>query len=283
MLSPPRALSESQPAWASPAVHGRVRSRPRANGKFLWAGGQKLFVRGVTYGPFGGPGWNEYGRPHAVDQDFALIAASGLNAVRTYSVPPLWLLDAAERHDLWVMVGIPWEQHVAFLSDRRSAQSIEDRVRAGVRSCAAHPAILSYAIGNEIPAAIVRWHGARRMERYLQRLTSAAREEDPAGLFTYANYPTTEYLRLPFVDFLAFNVYLENPVAFEAYLARLHNIAGDQPVVVAELGLDEHRNGEAAQARTLHSEIRSVFAGGCAGAFVFAWTDEWRRDNPRVL
>src|SRR5438093_929466 len=103
----------------------------------------------------------------------------------------------------------PWEQHVAFLDDRARARSIEGRVRAGVRACAGHPAVLCYAIGNEIPAPIVRWHGRRRVERFLARLYRAAKAEDPAGLVTYVNYPSTEYLQLPFVDLLCFNVYLE--------------------------------------------------------------------------
>jgi GT2 family glycosyltransferase len=258
-------------------------ARPRVAGKFLFSGDRKLFVRGVTYGPMRDRGnGDHYPDLDTVERDFGRIAANGMNAVRTYTAPPARLLDCAERHGLWVMAGLPWEQHVAFLQDRRSARSIEERVRAGVRSCRAHPAILCYAIGNEIPASIVRWHGPRRVEAYLQRLTAAAREEDPDGLFTYASYPTTEYLRLPFVDFLTFNIYLEDPPALEAYLARLHNIAGNQPVVVTELGIDAHRNGEALQAETLSKEVRTAFAAGCAGAFVFAWTDEWHRGGEDI-
>src|SRR5712691_8051062 len=98
MLSPPRALEYTAPTQPAPAAPVRFSQRPRASGKFLWAGGQKLFVRGVTYGPFGGSGEEEYGGRPRVEQDFARIAASGLNAIRTYSVPPPWLLDAAERH-----------------------------------------------------------------------------------------------------------------------------------------------------------------------------------------
>ena len=148
---------------------------------------------------------------------------------------------------------------------------------AGVRACAGHPAVLCYVIGNEIPASIVRWHGRRRMERYLERLYRAAKSEDPEALVTYANYPSTEYLRLPFLDFVCFNVYLEEQSRFEAYLARLHNIAGDKPVIIAEIGLDSRSHGEEAQARTLDWQVRTTFAAGCAGAFVFAWTDEWHR------
>jgi len=65
-------------------------------------------------------------------------------------------------------------------------------------------------IGNEIPAPIVRWYGRRRVERFLERLHRAGKAEDPQGLVIYVNYPTTEYLHLPFIDLVCFNVYLES-------------------------------------------------------------------------
>ncbi|MCD6015157.1 MAG: glycosyl transferase family 2 [Solirubrobacterales bacterium] len=203
------------------------------------------------------------------------MAASGFNAVRTYTVPPRWLLDLAADHGLFVMVGLPWEQHIPFLDDRDRARSIEERIRAGVAACTGHPAVLSYAIGNEIRAPIVRWHGPRAVERFLEQLYAAAKDEDPDGLVTYVNYPSTEYLELPFLDIVCFNVYLEAKRTLEAYIARLHNLSGDRPLILAEIGLDSRRNGEEQQARTLDWQVRSTFASGCAGAFVFAWTDEW--------
>ena len=253
-------------------------NRPHTQGKFIFAGDRKLHIRGVTYGPFS-PDENggEYHGPGRVEQDFEQIAANGMNAVRTYTIPPRWLLDIAGHYGLRVMVGLPWEQHISFLDDRKRARSIEKRVRAGVRACAGHPAVLCYMIGNEIPAPIVRWYGNRRVERFLERLYRAAKAEDPDSLVTYVNYPTTEYLQLPFVDFVCFNVYLESQESFEAYLARLQNIAGDRPLVIAEIGLDSRRHGEDAQASALDWQVRTVFAAGGAGAFVFAWTDEWHR------
>lgn len=253
-------------------------ARPRVSGKFLFAGDQKLYVRGVTYGSFR-PSQNgeEFPDRDVVAQDFAQMASNGLNAVRTYTVPPRWILDLALKHQLWVMVGLPWEQHIAFLDDRNRRNSILQRVRDGLRACAGHPAVLCYALGNEIPAPIVRWHGARRVEKFIRQLYESARFEDPQGLFTYVNYPSTEYLNLPFLDFVCFNVYLEEPDKLEAYLARLQNLAGDRPLVMAEIGLDSRRNGELCQAATLDWQIRTTFAAGCAGAFVFAWTDEWFR------
>ena len=257
--------------------------RPKVRGKFLFVGDEKLWIRGVTYGTFRPDAdGNEYHDPETVEHDFAQMADSGLNAIRTYTVPPRWLLDAAHRHGLRVMIGLPWEQHVTFLDDKKRARSIETRVRAGVRSCAGHPAVLCYTIGNEIPAPIVRWYGKRRVEQYLERLYRVAKQEDPEGLVTYVNYPTTEYLQLPFLDLVCFNVYLETQERLEAYLARLHNIAGDRPLLMGEVGLDSRRNGEYIQADVLDWQIRTIFAGGCAGTFVFAWTDEWHRGGHEI-
>jgi GT2 family glycosyltransferase len=100
---------------------------------------------------------------------------------------------------------------------------------------------------------------------------------DPEGLVTYINYPSTEYLELPFLDLCAFNVYLETPQQLTAYLARLQNLAGDRPLVLAEVGLDSRRNGVFEQAASLRWQLASAFAAGCAGTFVFSWTDEWHR------
>jgi O-antigen biosynthesis protein len=247
-------------------------------GKFLFAGEEKLYLRGVTYGTFR-PGENGsgYPDPSRVDADFRQMANNRINSVRTYSVPPPYLLEAAARHRLRVLIGLPWEQHVAFLRDSTTARSIEQRVREGVRACAGHPAVLGYAVGNEIPAPIVRWHGRRRVERFLRRLYEAAKQEDPDGLVTYVNFPTTEYLQLPFLDFHCFNVYLESDRQLEGYLARLQNVTGDRPLVMAEVGLDSRSHGEGRQAETVEGQVRLTFAAGCAGTFVFAWTDEWHR------
>jgi O-antigen biosynthesis protein len=251
-------------------------SRPEVRGKFLYVGDRKLYVKGVTYGTFR-PDEHGDGFPsrETVEGDFARMAENGLNAVRTYTPPPRWLLDTAQRHGLLVLAGFAWEQHVAFLDDRGRPADIERRLRAAVGASTGHPALLGWTIGNEIPAAIVRWHGRERVQRFLRRLYSAAKDVDPDALVTYVNFPSTEYLELPFIDFVCFNVYLEERDRLEAYLARLHSLAGERPVLMAEIGLDSRRNGDAAQAQTLGWQVEATFEAGVAGAFIFAWTDEW--------
>src|SRR5262245_33328996 len=250
--------------------------RTQAKGRFLFTGDRKFFVRGVTYGPFGREGsGDEYHDRASVHRDFAQMASLGVNAVRTYTIPPIWVLDMAMKHGLRVMIGLPWEQHVTFLDNQVMSRDIVRRVCTKVRACASHPAILCYAIGNEIPASIVRWHGPSRIEQFLRTLYQASKLEDPSGLFTYVNYPTTEYLRLPFLDLVSFNIYLNSSESLAAYLARLLNLAGDRPLLIAEIGIDSRRNGHFTQARVLEQQIHAISSAGCIGTFVFPWTDEW--------
>jgi GT2 family glycosyltransferase len=135
--------------------------------------------------------------------------------------------------------------------------------------------MFAYSIGNEIPPAIVRWYGAKRVERFLRELQDVARQTDPHGLITYANYPPTEYLDLSFLDFATFNVYLHDRQTFSRYLFRLQNLVGDLPLVMGELGMDTLRHGEMEQACFLEGHVKESLLLGLAGCFAFSWTDDW--------
>jgi GT2 family glycosyltransferase len=254
----------------------------QVDGKFFRHGDERQFLRGVTYGPFApGADGQPYDRARAA-ADFAQIAGAGINTLRLYTPPPPWLLDLAAEAGLRVMAGVAWEQHVAFLDERRQANEIVERVIEEIRPVAGHPALLAWAVGNEIPAPVVRWHGAGRVRAFIRRLVEATHEVDPNALLTYVNYPTTEYLELDFLDFVCFNVFLERVEPYVAYLHRLLNLVGDRPLVLTEIGLDSARNGEEAQADTLEWQLREAFRAGCAGAFAFSWTDEWHRGGAEI-
>src|SRR5919197_1111206 len=128
---PPLPRPAPHPPAPRPAERGFTKiERPRVSGKWITVSGETFWVRGVTYGTFGQDSTgNEFHDRDVVEWDLARISGYGFNAIRTYTVPPPWMLQLAYRYGLRVMIGIPWEQHVAFLDDRRLPQAIEDRVR----------------------------------------------------------------------------------------------------------------------------------------------------------
>src|SRR5438093_8654998 len=133
---PLEAEEEVVPIIVKPTV------RPRVRGKFLFVGEEKLYLRGVTYGTFRpDEEGHEFLAPEVVERDFSQMAANGINTVRVYTPPQPWVLDAAARHGLRLLIGLPVERSAAFLGYGDCARSIEEMVREKVRVCAGHPAV----------------------------------------------------------------------------------------------------------------------------------------------
>src|SRR5262245_18321778 len=247
-----------------------------ARGKFFFRGAEKFFLRSVTYGPFApGPDGTQFPRPPLVQRDFALMRDLGANAIRTFTVPPQWLLDLALEYGIAVVVGLPWTEHVCFLEDRAVVGQIRAAVRESVERCQRHPAIFAYLVGNEIPPDVVRWLGPDRVRRFVEDLAALVKEIDPQALVSYANFPPTEYLDLGQLDFVCFNLYLHREPDFRRYLQRLQSLAGDKPLVLTEFGIDSIREGRDGQAEILTWQTRAAFELGAAGTSIFSWTDDW--------
>src|SRR5262245_23418674 len=266
-----RPLPERAPV---PALDG---APVAVGGKFFFVGDHKLYVRGVSYGPFG---VSVHGFPfpteEMVDTDLRLMIEVGANTLRTFTVPPRWLLDRAAERGLRVLVTSPWAEHVCFLDRKDLVAEIRGTVRAAAENLGGHPALLGLLVGNEIPPDIVRWYGPEKIRDFLRTLTGDIKDAAPGTLVSYANFPSTEYLDVSeFVDFVSFNVYLHREDALRRYLSRLQNIAEDKPLVLTEFGADSIREGEEHQAELRAMMVRTGFESGAAGCFVFSWTDDW--------
>ncbi len=277
--APDRALDD-HPVEATlrprPAA-SRSAARVRVDGKFFRLGDSKFWVKGVTYGPFAPRPASDIQLPpqHQIEADFRLLRGLGANTIRVYHVPPRGLLDTAQAFGLKVLVDVPWSKHRCFLEDADDRETGRRNVRAAARACAEHPALLAYSVVNEIPADVVRWLGPRRVEAFIDELVEIVRQEDPAGLVTFASFPPTEYLHPRGVDFYTMNVYLHKREKFRGYLQRLQNQADEKPLILGEYGIDSLRNGDIEQAELLGMHVEEVFGNGLAGTCVFAFTDEW--------
>lgn len=270
----PAARQRSATAVGTRRPDGR--KRPEVNGRFLNVNGEHFWVKGVTYGTFRP---NADGEPYPardrVRADFEQMRAAGVNTVRLYTPPPDWLADAAHAAGLHLIADICWGPRRCDFDRPERLQHLYDWTREHSRRLADHPAMLLFSIGNEIPPLIVRWYGQRQIEEFLRRIHEIVKEEAPDALTTYVNHPPTEFLTLPFLDVDSHNVYLEREPEMRAYLARLQALAHEKPVLLAEIGLDSRRHGEAAQAEFLDWQIRAAFEKGLCGVTVYGWTDEW--------
>ncbi len=260
-------------------------NRPRAivDGKFFRRGAEKLFLKGVTYGPFAPNAAGEpFASPEQTSRDFALVRELGANLLRIYHVPPRWFLDLAAQHELLLLIDIPWDKHLVFLDDLARRAAARQAVCHAVLACARHPAVFAYSVANEIPADIVRWSGAACVADFIDELVAEAKRLDPQCLCTFTNFPSTEFLRPQTLDFICFNVYLHQPQSFKSYLARLQLLADAKPLVLGEFGVDSLREGEPAKCEMLAWQIELAFRAGLAGTVVFSFTDDWHRGGQQI-
>lgn len=258
--------------------------RIEIDGKFFKENGRRFEFRGVTYGTFA-PRASDGARfpeRQQMKRDFAAMGEAGFTVVRTYTEPPDDLLDLAADWGLHVLAAVHWEDWRYLLGASRRAAARTARqgraeVRAAARRLAGDERVLAINLGNEVPADVVRWYGTRTISAAIADLVETVKEEDGDHLVTYANYPTAEYLPLECLDFLTFNVFLEQRAEFRRYLTRLQHLAGDRPLVLGEVGLDAGRSpeGEVHQAAVLDWQLQTALDRGVAGTCVFSWTDEW--------
>jgi hypothetical protein len=173
----------------------------RTDGRHLSVDGSPWRLKAVTYGSFlprSGDG-AAFPEPARVRGDLATAAAAGFNAVRTYTLPPADLLDAAEESGLRLLVGLHYDDwRMVDGTSRRASDRVRDSGRRAVDQALAalqgRRCVAAVVVGNEVPGDLVRVHGPRRVEAVLADLVARVHDGAPGLLATYANYPTTEYL-----------------------------------------------------------------------------------------
>ncbi len=276
---------------ASSAAGDPATARIRRDGKFFRIGegndAKKFHIKGFAYGPFA-PGEDgvELPSPEHAAIDLQQIAESGATVVRVYHAPPMWFLDLCLSLGLRVMVDVAWPSNLSYAKGEGSLRvraAARRAVRKAAQSCGSHPAIFAISVANEIPSEVVRFNGADVTNDLLDDLIAVGRRWAPDCLFTFGNYPSTEYLRPRTIDFLTFNVYLHEERAFRNYLARLQSLAGELPLILGEYGIDTlHEATPDEQATRLEGHLRAVFDEGLAGAIVFGFTDEWVVNGWRI-
>jgi len=253
------------------------------DGKQFRRGDERFVFRGVTYGTFTPRADGaRYPDRQRMKLDFSTMQDRGFDVVRTYTEPADDVLECAADWGLGVMAGVFYEDWRYLIGgSRRQQRALAADARAAVRAAARRLAdntdVIALVVGNEVPADVIRWLGGDRVSSVIEDLVDVAHDEAPELLVTYANYPTAEYLALDALDFLTFNVFLEEQQDYRRYLTRLHHIAGDRPLVLGEIGMhaEDGPEGERRQAEVLDWQLETTLERGVAGTCIFSWTDEW--------
>ena len=210
-------------------------SRVRSDWKHLVLRGAPYRVKGVTYGGFArrDDGYR-FPETEQIGADLALVAATGLNTVRLYDIPPPEMLDMSAAYELRLIVGLggdDWrmERDVDRAARRRILASGRRSVEQAMSLCAGRGEVMAIAVGNEIPVDLVRLHGAVDVSAVLSELIADVHLLDPEMMATYVNFPTTEFLDPVGQDLVCFNVFLEDENTFRRYVRHLQVVSSTRP------------------------------------------------------
>src|SRR5436189_6132377 len=100
-------VSEGPPEVPTPRKFAE--GRPTVQGKFLFLGAEKFWVRGISYGTFYmDENRQERLAPETVERDFSQMAARGFNVVGVYTAPHGWRRAQAGEDGLRGMIVYKW-------------------------------------------------------------------------------------------------------------------------------------------------------------------------------
>ena len=146
-------------------------ARVRVDGKHFALGHDRFHLRGVTYGTFAPrDDGARFPSREVVKRDFAAIAEAGFTTVRTYTAPPDDLIELASDWDLRLLAGVFWPDWRYLVGRspsrlREVTRAAAAETRAQARRLAGCEQVLALALGNEVPADVLRWYGAKRIAR----------------------------------------------------------------------------------------------------------------------
>ena len=258
------------------------------SGRQILVGGTPLHMKGVNWNPVPRGGVHPQNIDFAgyVVQDGDLMAAAGINVVRTYeAITDTAVLDALYERGIYVITTVyAW------------GGSPVNHVDAAINATKDHPAVLMWAVGNEwnyngLYYGMSFDDSRNRVREVIQRVKSLDPSRPVATV--YGEMPSPDVIQsLPEVDVWGLNVYRGMTFGdlFTTWSQRAQS-----PMFLGEFGADAynaHFNGQnngaedqAAQAEAttaLAEELvaNSTLTGGSTlGGCLFEFADEWWKDG----
>lgn len=166
------------------------------------------------------------------------LAGAGAKVVRVYRESDAWVLDAAQRLGMRVVMGL-WlghPRHGFRLDDTHAVQEQEDALRAFVLRHRDHPALLAWGVGNEVETGAA---DPRPVWQEVNRLAGIVKSLDARHPTVMVVADNSDAWLAPLadccaqVDLLGLNLYGSSVYELPQ---RLRRLGITKPVVVTELG-----------------------------------------------
>ncbi|WP_111683974.1 glycoside hydrolase family 2 TIM barrel-domain containing protein [Winogradskyella tangerina] len=203
--------------------------------------GEPFDIKGATFG------YDEYYTNY--DTYFQDLKYLGVNTIRTWATGETtpFLLEAAEKHNIKVMVGI-WmrhgrpgmedDDHFDYLTDKQGMEVMYNNAIETVEKYKDHPAVLTWGVGNEVYLNMATDEEKLVYSKFLERVCSNIKKLDP-------NHPITSVeawtfgldwweKHVPSLDIYGLNSYGPGAGFLQEELNK-RNI--DKPYIVTEFGV----------------------------------------------
>ncbi|MGI9270544.1 MAG: hypothetical protein ACR2QT_02120 [Woeseiaceae bacterium] len=308
--------------YTSYAQVNKVTTVKDANGWKLQVDGEDYYVKGVVWGytPRGqNYTYNLFGQTDdqirkILDYEFGLMAAMGVNTIRSFTMmPPKWVEYVYREHGIMSVINplmgrygynvdgkwIPFTDY----SDARTREVLKRDMQDFVQRYKDTPGVLMFAFGNEsnyglswssfeienLPEGEQNTAKARFLYSLWNEVVAAGKSIDSNHPFTIVN-GDIQYIDLiaelcPDLDMLGTNAYRGK--SFTGLWADVDEKL-DLPVIFFEFGSDafnarDYREDQLAQALILKDQWQEMYnkaagngeEGNSIGAFIFEWRDEW--------
>ena len=250
----------------------------KENGRFrLYRGGQPYFIKGAVF-------WAE------PDGKFPIadIAARGGNSVRTHDPGTI---HAAHKLGMTALVNLRMKMEYAHKFDYSDAKAVReqfDSIRQRVLELKDHPAVLMWAIGNELSVRYTNknvWKAVNDVARFIHEVdpNHPAMTVIGAGFLTRGGYEIKDILeRCPDLDLIGINAYGN----LEEVPAKLRQEGWQKPYVVTEWGptghwqmpktewnaeIEETSTEKAGRYLERYRNVMLKDTGRCFGSYAFIW------------
>ncbi len=267
--------THSSTSYENPNRASKVEVRQTETGWVLLRNGSPYYIEGAG------------GRVEYIDR----LKSSGGNSLRTWSLD-VGALAAAQQQGMTVLMGLsmPPERHGFNYSDATAVASLKNRILAEVVQIKDHPALLMYALGNELDlnyTNLAVWN-------VVNDIAMAIKEIDP-------NHPVTTVLAginrdkiaairdgAPALDLLAINSY----GSIASVPTNIRSYGWDKPYIITEWGPTGHwENGTTSwgapveqtsseKAMVYQSRYEAVMKADPSmnlGSYVFLWGQKQER------